>query len=323
MNFFSYRYARWNGGRQAVAADSTDYQKHDDRYHEGHFNPNTMTCGMREEKAKGDVVDVLNAEQRNPYKKQGDEEWSKEIVRKTINELVSKNYTDADRRVVDNAVSHVLSMKPISVPFEVAVKARKRLRDFQPSETKRRIARLFSDGYIGAIDVPGLGKVHLTKYSASSIYSHGGGGLVVNVAAALIGLKGLLQHAVLFSVNDDWKGRGYDTLGLCSKMELGGQDWIVEFCINRKRSGELELYTVKCVKKERVEEGARHDAAARAAGENSSSSTTAHSIPNSPAGVNRDITEKSQAAEPPRIPVSNLLKQYLAVHGLLGQFLRD
>lgn len=332
MTFYEYRLRHWRG---IPAADAIDYAKHDKWYHGGAFDPNTMTCRMREAEAEGDLVDVLNAEQeekawqrkkwkeaKRTEKDQGARQRANEIVRKTLAELTSREYSDSERRMVDNAMPRVFSMKPVSVSLDEAVGLRKRLRDHKPSKTKWNMVRFFEETYKGIIAVPGLGDVKLTKDSACSIYSHGGGGLIVTTVAALEGLKSLLWSGVIFSDNRNWKERGYDTIGLCTSMEFGGQAWITEFFIKRMRNGELELYTLKNITKKEVEDGARHDAAARATGENCTSSTRCI-VYQKPA---EESTGGGAAyygnSEPPKIPSSNLVRQYLAAHGLLGRYVQ-
>lgn len=335
MNFFAYRHARWFG----VAEDAAiNYTEHDKRYHHGNFDPKTMTCEMREAEAKGDLVDVLNAEQeefdyaklkaheqkmaKREAAKNEKKAHSADIVRKTVEELSARNYTDADRRRINDALSYVLSMKPVDVKLEESVETRRKIRANKPSVLIDNMTKFFESRYNGAIDVPGLGNVNVNARSAHSIYAHGKGGLLVANAAVLTCLKQLLQRSVVYADVEKWKGREYGTISLCSMMKIGDQDWVTEFIITRSGTGKLTLYHVKCIKREIVEEGARHVAAMKGNRGKLDSSTTAHSIPDSSAEVNRHITEKQEISEPPKIPASNLVKQYLAAHGLLGQFLQ-
>ena len=334
MNFYAYIRAK----RFGISSDAAiNYTEHDNRYHDGRYDPATMTCKMREAEAEGDLVDVLNAEQeefdyarrkaheqkiaKRESAKAEKKAHSADIVRKTVEELSARNYTDADRRRVNDALSYVLSMKPVDVKLEEAVETRRKIRANKPSVLIDNMTKFFESKYNGAIDVPGLGNVNVNARSAHSIYAHGKGGLLVANAAALTGLKQLLQRSMVYAEVEKWKGREYGTISLCSMMKIGDQDWVTEFIITRSGTGKLTLYHVKCIKREIVEEGARHVAAMKGNRGKLDSSTTAHSTPNSGGGVNRDITEKSRGqSESPRLPSSNLLRQYIAANGLLSQY---
>lgn len=353
MNFYSYRYALWHcGGRLTVAADAAiNYTEHDNRYHHGNFDPKTMTCEMREAEAKGDLVDVLNAEQEEKdylrkRQKEARRAWkaanresaarrhsvnetkreiaarrSREIVRKSLSDLISREYTDEDRTIVDNALENVLTSKPTEVSLDEARNTADSLKGKKAKDIVKNLTEHFSSKFNGACDSSPIGRIELTAQSAHSIVTHNRQGMWFSFLA-INALADLFRNASVFCVNPKWKGRADDSISLVAPMHIGSSDKVVEFTIMRKPNGRQELYNIKVLRKEEVEEvvtASHHhtDQPGKAP-----SSTTAHSIPNSQAEVNRHITEKSEKSETPKIPASNLVKQYLAAHGLLGQFLQ-
>ena len=341
MNFYSYRYMLWHGGRQSATADAAiNYTEHDKRYHHGNFDPKTMTCEMREAEAKGDLVDVLNAEQTEAEylrmtqklakqkKKQEAEkartDAARKVNQKTLADLATRTFSEDERNIVDEAVRYALSANPISVSMEEAIDTRKAIRSNKRKVLLSRMTSFFESKFPRGIETNGIGTVLVNQSSADSIVAHdSGGGLRVFKAAALFALEDLLKNGVLFAVNKRWKGRNSDSYNIVAPMLLGEQRWIVEITISKDtETGKAELYNVKPVKEEMVKELAQLDAALSSGRGKLDSLTTAHSIPNSQSEVNRHITEKSEKSETPKIPASNLVKQYLAAHGLLGRFLQ-
>lgn len=299
-----------------------------------------MTCEMRKAEEEGDLVDVLNAEQEEKsYANRKSSELAKarkaerrrqeaeanraraaEVHRKTIAELASREYTNIDRALVNDAISKVLSMKPVEVNEEEADKVRDEI------DGSKHLAQgyinLFTSCFQDGIENPDVGTIEVGERSARSVYSHTKvrSGLTLPTAAIFAKLDELLKKAKPYAVFPRWKGRSETSISLCSSFRLGASDFIAEFIVIRNTEGRNSLYAVKWTRKEEVE-GGHHVAATMCQPGIFPLSTTVHSIPNSGGGVNRDITEKSIAqTDPPKLPSSNLLRQYIAANGLLGQY---
>ena len=337
MNYFAYRRAKWFG----VAADAAiNYTEHDKRYHHGNYDPSTMTCEMREAEAKGDLVDVLNAEEeeaslfkqsakkRKAEKKEAKKEEarhrSEKVIEKTISDLTTREYSDRDRELVNDAIRHVLNEPPYTIPTEEAAKDARSLRSYKGKEVMENIADFFEKRFPYGIEAPWGGNIEVNRSSAKSIVIHSSRhGLGLPILTAICHIGELAKAAKVFAVNPKWKGRTETSISMAAPMRIGDHDKVVEITIIKNAQGRQELYNVKVVRKEEVEERDLHDAAISDNRVNHNNfSTTAHSIPNSSAEVNRHITEKSEMSEKPKIPASNLVKQYLAANGLLGHLLQ-
>ena len=310
-----------------VAEDELDWTTHDNRYHGGHFDPKTMTCKARRAADEGDLADVLTAEREEAdYKKMSQKlekervkrETAERIERKTIAELTSRDYTDEDREMVDAALRHVMTAKPVEVTMQEANKLMRELIARNASDIKRNMAKYFSDTYSDGLFVSGIGRVEVNKNSAKSLMAHTKGGFALSKFAVLRVLSDILAQGVLFSVNNRWKDRSYDSFNFATPMTLDGEEKIVEITIIRYPMGKQELYNIKVIPKKIVGERAPHDIATRATGEKINSSTTPHSLPNNSLPVNGGLEEN---LKPPKLPSSNLVRQYLAANGLLSQYL--
>lgn len=163
-----------------IAEDELDWTTHDNRYHGGHFDPKTMTCKARRAADEGDLADVLTAEREEAdYKKLAQKlekervkrETAERIERKTIAELTSRDYTDEDREMVDTALRHVMTAKPVEVTMQEANAMMRSLRANKPKDVVANMIRHFEEAYPDGIEVPGIGKAAhglLSKYLTST-----------------------------------------------------------------------------------------------------------------------------------------------------------
>ena len=192
-----------------VAEDEIDWSTHGKRYHGGLYDPKTMTCKARKALEEGDLADVLIAEREEAdYKKLSQKmekerirrETAERIERKTIAELTSRDYTDEDRRMVNEAIEHVMTARPVVATMPEAIKLMRSLRANKPKEIVANMIDYFEETYPDGIDVPGIGKVEVNRDSAKSIFAHAISGVKVPKIAAICRLRDLLKNAQLFCV---------------------------------------------------------------------------------------------------------------------------
>ena len=194
------------------------------------------------------------------------------------------------------------------------------LRANKPKDVVANMIQHFESSYPDGIEVPDIGKVEVNRASAKSIFAHAQPhGMTLPKWAVLAKLEQVLKGSVPFAENTKWKGRKYDSVSSAASMKMGDQDKVVELTITKSPSGKLELYNIKVCLKENVqrpEDSTRHRPESPP-GTNSSLNTP-HSLPNSALPVNRCGKENSGL---PKLPSSNLVRQYLATHGLLAAYL--
>lgn len=98
----------------AIVEDAIDWFVHDRRYHNGHFDPKTMTCQTREAYEVGDLTDTLNAEEDESVLhckeklKKTLEGVTRESVRRDIGNYIFKGLLNGD--VNEPEFSKALSM---------------------------------------------------------------------------------------------------------------------------------------------------------------------------------------------------------------------
>lgn len=238
-----------------VAEDELDWTTHDNRYHGGHFDPKTMTCKARRAADEGDLADVLTAEREEAdYKKLAQKlekervkrETAESIERKTIAELTSRDYTDEDREIVDAALRHIMTEKPVEVTMKEANAMMRSLRANKPKDVVANMIRHFESTYPDGIEVPGIGKVEVNRASAKSIMAHAQPhGMTLPRWAVIAKLNEICNNSIPFAGNTKWKGRKYDSVSLVSPVKLGDQDKVVELIITKSPSGKLELYNME------------------------------------------------------------------------------
>ena len=287
---------------------------------------------MRQKLEEGDLADVLVAEQEEQRyarkkwkqaekerKRAEREAKSAEVERKTLAELSSRTYTDEDRRMVNEAMRHILTAQPFAIPLQEADSFMRSLRADKSKNMAGNIRHHFETSFPEGIAVPQIGTVKATKASAKSIVAHSNSGVSFSKCVAIMAIGDLLKASVPFSVSRNWKGRGYDSIGLAATLKIGDQDFVVEFTIKRLASGEQELYNLKVVPKEIAEEMNHLVAAPKSDREQNIPSATPHIIPQSVGGGNGENEKKANT--PNRwLPSSNLVRQYLAANGLLDGF---
>lgn len=245
-------------------------------------------------------------------------ETAERIERKTIAELTSRGYTDEDRRMVNDAIEHVMTAKPVVATMPEAISVARAIRAKTPKGIVANMIDYFEKSYPKGIDVPDIGNVEVNRDSAKSIMAHANTGLTISKYAVIAKLGDVLKSAKVFSLSKNWKGRPYDSVNLVSPFQMGNESKFVEVTVIKHHSGESELYNIKVIPKEIVEERTHLVAAPKSDREQNDSSTTANMIPNSVQPVNRGGREN---LAPPKLPSSNLVRQYLAANGLLTQYL--
>ncbi|MFI3219596.1 MAG: hypothetical protein QX189_10815 [Methylococcales bacterium] len=123
--------------------------------------------------------------------------------------------------------------------------------EFQKASTPitERVSQWFKEAYQGKVVNSVIGEVLLNERGVKDSISHG---LGKNKAAAFAAVPEIIKNGMIISVDENWKGRGYNGYTLAAPISIGGNDFIGVVIVHRDEQTQ-RFYLQEVVLKEKLQ----------------------------------------------------------------------